>query len=66
MIAQDAAAVVIENYFSIDEFATVLHQPVNTIRLAALFVGGQSENDVAVGDVTFLLKACLLYTSRCV
>src|SRR5208282_6131993 len=30
---------------------------VNTIRLAALFVRGQSKNDVAVGDVTFLLKA---------
>ena len=57
MIAQDAAAVVIENYFGIDEFAMVLYQPVNTILLAALFVGSQSENDVAVGDVTFLLKA---------
>src|SRR5580658_6357390 len=56
MIAQDAAAV-IENYFGLDEFAMVLYEPVNTIRLAALFVGSESENDVAVGDITLLLKA---------
>src|ERR1700691_3565966 len=57
MIAQDAAAVVIENHFRIDEFAMVFYQPVDPIRFAAFLVGSQSKNNVAVGDVTFLLKA---------
>ena len=51
----DSAAIVIQNKFRIDQLAMVLQQPVSAIRLAAFFVGGEREDNVAVGDEAFLL-----------
>ena len=45
----DAAGIVVERELGIDEIAMVLQQPIDAVGFAALFVGGQREDQVAVG-----------------
>src|SRR5579864_9235003 len=34
----------------------ILDQPIRAVEIAALFVGGKGENDVAIRDIAFLLE----------
>ena len=52
-----AAAVGVEDEFGVDQVAVVLDQPVDAVRLAALFIGGEREDDVAVRTEAFALQA---------
>src|SRR6266403_36634 len=56
MLRENASPVVIEDELGLDPVAMVFEQPVHTIRLTTFFVRGERENDVAVGDVVFLLE----------
>ena len=56
-VAQRAAAAFVERVRRVDQLAVVRDQPSHAVRPAALFVGGQREDDVAVGNVVFLLEA---------
>ena len=53
----NAAAVGIDDVFGVDETALVLDEPVDAVRLAAFFVGGEREDEIAIGLVAFFLEA---------
>ena len=57
LLRQNSAAVVVEHKLGIDQFAVVLDQPIHAVRGAALFIGGQRQDDVAVRHEAFLLEA---------
>src|SRR5579864_4660818 len=46
----------IEHKFRVNQIAMILDQPIRAVEIAALFVGGKGENDVAIRDIIFLLK----------
>ena len=51
------AAVRVENVFGIDKVAVVLDQPVDAVRFAALLIGREREDDVAIGVEAFPVQA---------
>src|SRR5579862_3950861 len=53
----DAAAVGIEDVFGVDQIAMIAEQPVDAIGIAALFVGGKRDDDVAIRAIVFLGEA---------
>ncbi len=57
MIRQDAAAIVVQDEFGIDQRAMILEQPIDTIGSAAFFIRGHRQDDVAARRVTFLLHS---------
>ena len=52
-----ATAVGIHAEFGVDQIAMVFHQPVDAVRVAAFFVGGQRQDHVARGFEAFALQA---------
>ena len=52
-----AAGVAIDGVRGVDEVAPVLHQPLDAVIVAALFVGGERQDEVAIGPVILLLEA---------
>ena len=57
LVELHAAAVGVEHIFGIDEVAMVLDQPVDAIRFAAFLIGGEREDDVAIGLKAFAVQA---------
>ena len=53
VLGRDAARIRIQREFGIDQVAMVLEQPVDAIRLAAFFIGGERQNQVAIGPIAF-------------
>src|SRR5216683_4512946 len=57
VLGVDAAGVGVDGYFGSDELGAVLEEPVDAVGLAALLVGGEGEDEVAVGDEALTLEA---------
>ena len=57
LLAAYRVAVGIDHELRIDQVAVVLDEPVRAVAAAALLVGGEREDDVAVGLVALLLHA---------
>ena len=53
----DSAGVGVEHIRGVDQIAMVLQQPVHAVRFAAFLVGGEGEDQVAVGAVVFTVEA---------
>ncbi len=51
------AAVEIDAVFGVDPIAVIFHKPIDAVEIAAFFVGGQREDQVAIGLVVFFLHA---------
>ena len=53
----DAAGVGVEDEVGVDEVGVIFEEPVDAVGFAAFFVGGEGEDEVAVGDEAFALQA---------
>src|SRR4029078_2827961 len=51
------AAGFVQTELRIDQLPLVLEQPVDAVVIAALFIRGESEDDVTLGDDSLLLEA---------
>ena len=51
------AAAFVQAELGVDELAVILDQPLDAVVVAALLIGGQRENDVALGHEVLLLHA---------
>ena len=56
MVRGDAARIRVEREFGIDQVAVIFQQPIHAVRLSALLIGGERQDDVAVRDIAFLLQ----------
>ena len=52
-----SASVGIEDELGVDQIAVILEEPVDAVGFAAFFVGGEGEDEVAVGTIVFALQA---------
>jgi hypothetical protein len=53
-LAHVAAAAFVDRVLGVDQIAMVLDQPVDAVEVAAFLVGGERENQIAIGRVAFL------------
>ena len=53
----EIAGVGIDNEIRVDQFTMIVQQPVHAVEIAAFFIGGQRENQVAIGTVAFFFHA---------
>src|SRR6185295_7859268 len=53
----ELATVEVDAVLGVDQVAVILQQPVDAIVVAALFVGGEGENQVAIGSEIFFFQA---------
>ena len=56
-LAARAPAAFIDCHLGIDQIAMVLHQPVDAVELTAFLVGGQRENQIALGREVLFFQA---------
>ena len=56
-VSLEFAAVEIDAVFGVDPVAMIFHQPIDAVEIAAFFVGGEREDQVAIGLVVLFLHA---------
>ena len=55
-VLQLTRAAFVDGQFGVDELAMVFEQPFDAVEVAAFFVGGQRENQIAIRREAFLLQ----------
>ena len=57
VIEIDAAGVGVDDECGVDEVAVIFDEPVRAVEVAALFIGGEGEDEVTLGLVAFAVQA---------
>ena len=56
-VSFEFAAVEIDAVFGVDPIAMIFHEPIDAVEIAAFFIGGEREDQIAVGLVVLFLHA---------